>query len=156
MIASAVLPSLRAASTSTLRRGALASAAAAPRAFPAPSLRTFASTRSVLELKTRYTPEHEWVTLDTDTNVGTVGITDYAQKSLGDVVYVELPAEGSDVKSGEQIGAVESVKAASDIYSPITGSVTAVNERLADEANLLNKSPEQDGQCSRPDERRHS
>ncbi|CAO1631557.1 unnamed protein product [Jaminaea pallidilutea] len=98
-----------------------------------------------MDTTTRYTPEHEWVTLDTKTNIGTIGITNYAQKSLGDVVYVELPSEGSEVKQGEQIGAVESVKAASDIYSPVTGAVTRVNERLGDESSLLNKSAEDEG-----------
>ncbi|CAO1618007.1 unnamed protein product [Parajaminaea phylloscopi] len=139
-LARSALPALRLAAASRV---------AAPRVAAAPAglnaRRLFGSSIPRLEIKTRYTPEHEWVTLDTETNIGTVGITDYAQKSLGDVVYVELPSEGSDVKQGEQIGAVESVKAASDIYSPVAGTVAAVNDRLSDEANLLNKSPEKDG-----------
>lgn len=107
--------------------------------------RAFSASPLRMDTTTRYTPEHEWVTLDTKTNIGTIGITNYAQKSLGDVVYVELPSEGSEVKQGEQIGAVESVKAASDIYSPVTGAVTRVNERLGDESSLLNKSAEDEG-----------
>lgn len=77
----------------------------ATRAAYFPRLRNLSSTASCLALKTRYTPEHEWVTLDSDTNVGTVGITDYAQKSLGDVVFVELPTEGTNVtQGGEYVG----------------------------------------------------
>lgn len=89
------LPSIRLASSSCGR-------VALPRAAPALSStkRAFGSSVPRFEIKTRYTAEHEWVTLDTETNVGTVGITNYAQKSLGDVVYVELPSEGSDVKQG--------------------------------------------------------
>ncbi|PWN91817.1 glycine cleavage H-protein [Acaromyces ingoldii] len=105
----------------------------------------------------RFTAEHEWVKFDDASNIGTMGITDYAQKSLGDVVYVELPSEGSEVKQGEQIGAVESVKAASDIYSPVTGVIKEVNSKLSDEPGLLNKSPEDNGwlckiQLSKPAE----
>ncbi|RSH78395.1 uncharacterized protein EHS24_002120 [Apiotrichum porosum] len=96
-------------------------------------------------LSTRYTEEHEWVTFDPATKVGTIGITDYAQKALGDVVFVELPAEGTEVEAGESIGAVESVKAASDIYAPVSGTVEAINELLGDQPGLLNKSPTQDG-----------
>lgn len=73
--------------------------------YPSDIRRAFSSSVSRLEIKTRYTPEHEWVTLDTETNIGTVGITEYAQKSLGDVVYVELPSEGSEVKQGGEYAA---------------------------------------------------
>ncbi|CAO1616631.1 unnamed protein product [Sympodiomycopsis kandeliae] len=128
----------------TFRSAASASSLRALR-MPRVAARNFTSTRLAMEIKTRYTAEHEWVKLDTETNVGTVGITDYAQKSLGDVVYVELPSEETEVKQGEQIGAVESVKAASDIYSPVTGQVTSVNAELADQPGLLNKSPEEKG-----------
>lgn len=92
---STVLPPLRAIAPTTLRSCSLR---AAP--IPRAAFRPFSSSSLLREVKTRYTPEHEWVALDTDTNIGTVGITDYAQKSLGDVVYVELPSEGSDVKQG--------------------------------------------------------
>ncbi|PWN26695.1 hypothetical protein BDZ90DRAFT_253356 [Jaminaea rosea] len=129
----------------SLRRCAAPSPLMARSSLMALHARTLTTSMPRMEIKTRYTPEHEWVSLDTETNIGTVGITDYAQKSLGDVVYVELPSQGSEVKQGEQIGAVESVKAASDIYSPVAGTVTSVNDRLADEAGLLNKSPEKDG-----------
>ncbi|POW10076.1 hypothetical protein PSTT_06331, partial [Puccinia striiformis] len=93
----------------------------------------------------RYTKEHEWVTLDTETNIGTIGITDYAQNSLGDVVFVELPEVSATVATGELIGAVESVKAASDIFAPVSGTVTEVNTKLTDQAGLLNTSPEDEG-----------
>ncbi|KAI9497911.1 glycine cleavage system H protein, partial [Zychaea mexicana] len=91
----------------------------------------------------KYTDDHEWISIEGD--VGTIGITDYAQKALGDVVFVETPAVGDAVEKKDQIGAVESVKAASDIYTPITGEVVNVNEALADEPSLINTSPEEDG-----------
>jgi len=93
----------------------------------------------------RYTNDHEWVEFDTATGQGTVSITDYAQKSLGDVVFVELPTVGAEFAKGDLIGAVESVKAASDIYAPLSGKVLEVNQRLNDEPGLLNKSPEGEG-----------
>ncbi|GAA6047626.1 hypothetical protein JCM3770_001595 [Rhodotorula araucariae] len=94
---------------------------------------------------TRYTPEHEWVSFDDKTGLGTVGITEYAQKALGDVVFVELPASGAQVAMGEEIGAVESVKAASDIFAPVSGQVKEINGALEDQPDLLNKSAEADG-----------
>ncbi|EDR15016.1 uncharacterized protein LACBIDRAFT_300719 [Laccaria bicolor S238N-H82] len=93
----------------------------------------------------RYTIEHEAVTFDDSTGIGTVSITDHAQSSLGDVVFVELPALGTEVKQGDQIGAVESVKAASDIYAPVSGTIEEINETLSSEPGLLNKSPEDKG-----------
>ncbi|CAL1695421.1 unnamed protein product [Somion occarium] len=93
----------------------------------------------------RYTQDHEAVIFDDSTGVGVVSITDYAQSSLGDVVFVELPTVGTEVAQGDQIGAVESVKAASDIYAPISGSVEEVNGELNGQPGLLNKSPEGDG-----------
>lgn len=78
--------------------------------------------------KYRYTKEHEWLQVDGDT--GTVGITDYAQNSLGDIVFVELPKVGQQIEAGSTFGSVESVKAVSDLYAPVTGTVTAVNESL--------------------------
>ncbi|PWO01370.1 hypothetical protein FA09DRAFT_335982 [Tilletiopsis washingtonensis] len=121
-----------------------------PRAVPAlrvaPAARRTLLTSAVRRgVSTRYTAEHEWVRFDDASNVGTIGITDYAQNSLGDVVFVELPAEGSQVKMGEQIGSVESVKAASDIYSPVSGVVESVNTELGDQPGLLNKSPLENG-----------
>jgi glycine cleavage system H protein len=84
----------------------------------------------------RYTPDHEWLLPD-----GTVGITDYAQDALGDVVFVELPAVGRTVKSGEAFGVVESVKSVSDLFSPADGEVVAVNEALRDHPELVNQDP---------------
>ncbi|CAH0474851.1 unnamed protein product [Peronospora belbahrii] len=85
---------------------------------------------------TKYTPQHEYVTING--KEGTIGITDFAQNSLGDVVYVDLPSVGDKFKKGDAFGAVESVKAASDVYTPASGTVTAVNENLATEPNLVN------------------
>ena len=96
-------------------------------------------------IKTLYTAEHEWLKYNDETNEGVLGITDHAQNSLGDVVYLELPAVKLEVSKGDQIGSVESVKAASDIYSPVSGIVSEVNEKLNDEMTLVNKSPEHEG-----------
>jgi glycine cleavage system H protein len=93
---------------------------------------------------TRYTKTHEWVRLEQDGNV-TVGITDHAQDQMGDIVYVELPEVGKEVKTGAEVAVVESVKAASDIYVPVNGRVIAVNERLQDEPELVNSGAEGDG-----------
>ncbi|MGS2717365.1 glycine cleavage system protein GcvH [Eionea flava] len=92
----------------------------------------------------KYLPSHEWARVEEDGTV-TVGISDNAQSSLGDVVYVEAPEVGSDVSAGDQAGVVESVKAASDIYSPVSGQVIAVNEQLEDEPETVNSSPYDDG-----------
>ncbi|KAL5495174.1 GCV3 [Sanghuangporus weigelae] len=90
----------------------------------------------------RYTSDHEAIVFDDSTNIGTVSITNYAQESLGDVVFVELPSVGTTVATGDQIGAVESVKAASDIYSPVSGTIEEINQGLADQPGLINKSAE--------------
>jgi glycine cleavage system H protein len=87
----------------------------------------------------RYTKEHEWVRAEGDT--GTVGITDHAQRELGDIVYVDLPKVGATIEAGKSLGSVESVKAVSDIYSPVSGEVTAINESLADDPEKLNSDP---------------
>jgi glycine cleavage system H protein len=87
----------------------------------------------------RYTKEHEWVLVEGDT--GTMGITFHAQSELGDIVYVDLPAVGKAVEKGKTIGSVESVKAVSDIYSPVSGEVVAVNEELATAPEKLNEDP---------------
>lgn len=92
-----------------------------------------------------YTEEHESIVFDDKTGIGTLTITDHAQSNLGDVVFVELPAVGREVTKGESVGAVESVKAASDIYAPASGTVEEVNEALSEQPQLLNKSPEEDG-----------
>ena len=91
----------------------------------------------------RYTREHEWVRLDNGT--ATVGITDHAQDQLGDVVFVELPTVGAKLEAEGPFGAVESVKAVSDIYAPISGDVIAVNEALLDAPELINSDPHGEG-----------
>jgi glycine cleavage system H protein len=90
----------------------------------------------------RYTKEHEWVHAQGDT--ATVGITDHAQSELGDIVYVDVPKVGSKVEAGKSLGSVESVKAVSDIYSPISGEVVAVNDLLATAPEKLNTDPHGD------------
>jgi glycine cleavage system H protein len=84
----------------------------------------------------KYAKSHEWLLLDGDT--ATIGITDYAQSSLGDIVFVELPKLGQEIEAGSTFGSVESVKAVSDLYSPVTGSVTEVNEALNDAPDTIN------------------
>lgn len=84
----------------------------------------------------RYTREHEWI--EAAGKTGTIGITDYAQNSLGDIVYVDLPKIGSTVEAGKVFGSVESVKAVSDLYSPVTGRVTEVNQELATAPEKIN------------------
>jgi glycine cleavage system H protein len=90
-------------------------------------------------MTTRYTKDHEYVRVEGDT--GTVGITDYAQEQLGDVVYVELPAMGAAVEKGGQAAVVESVKAASEVYAPVSGEVTAVNGELEGAPGTVNEEP---------------
>jgi glycine cleavage system H protein len=86
-----------------------------------------------------YTKEHEWIRVDE--HIGTIGITDHAQKELGDIVYVELPKPGDHIAASESFGTVESVKAVSEIYSPISGEVTAVNTKLQNNPEMLNSDP---------------
>ena len=90
-----------------------------------------------------YTKEHEWVRIDGDT--AEIGITDYAQGELGDIVYVELPEEGSDVKHKEPFGTIEAVKAVSELFSPVTGTVSAVNSMIEEDAGIINRDPYGDG-----------
>ncbi|RYD49860.1 MAG: glycine cleavage system protein GcvH [Sphingomonadales bacterium] len=90
-----------------------------------------------------YTEDHEWVEVDGD--IGTVGISEYAQGQLGDIVFVETPDEGKDVTKGDDVAVVESVKAASDVYSPVSGTVLEGNAALADTPELVNEDPEGDG-----------
>lgn len=99
---------------------------------------------SEIRSELKYLPSHEWARVEEDGTV-TVGISDHAQESLGDVVYVETPEVGSNVSAGEEAGVVESVKAASDIYSPVSGEVIAVNESLEDTPEQVNSSPYDDG-----------
>jgi glycine cleavage system H protein len=87
----------------------------------------------------RYTKEHEWVGVEGDT--ATIGITDHAQHELGDIVYVDLPKVGAQLETGKTLGSVESVKAVSDVYAPVSGEVTEVNATLADAPEKLNEDP---------------
>jgi len=91
----------------------------------------------------QYTKSHEWVRTEGD--IATVGITDYAQEELGDIVYVELPEEGATFEAGDSFGTVESVKAVSDIYAPVGGEVVEVNEALNDSPEKINEDPYGDG-----------
>ncbi|MBT3071572.1 glycine cleavage system protein GcvH [Rhodomicrobium sp. Az07] len=88
----------------------------------------------------KYTEDHEYISVED--GVGTIGITDYAQGKLGDVTFVELPKKGEKVKQGQPIAVVESVKAASDIYSPASGEIVEINETLNDQPDLINREPE--------------
>lgn len=92
-----------------------------------------------LQADLKYTKEHEWVRVEG--NRAIIGITDYAQDSLGDIVFVELPSVGESVEAAETFGVVESVKTASDLYSPVSGKVVEVNEGLADAPELVNQEP---------------
>jgi glycine cleavage system H protein len=94
-------------------------------------------------MTTYYTSEHEWISVDGD--VGTVGITKFAAEKLGDVVFVELPDVGKSVKKEADMAVVESVKAASDVYSPVSGEVTAANAAIVDEPAKVNEDPEGGG-----------
>jgi len=99
---------------------------------------------SEIRKELKYLSSHEWARVEEDGTV-TVGITDHAQEALGDVVFVETPELGATVNVGEEAGVVESVKAASDIYSPVTGTVIAVNESLQDSPEIINESPYDEG-----------
>ena len=91
----------------------------------------------------RFSKEHEWIAVDGD--VGTVGITQFAQTQLGDIVFVEVPEAGRDVKAGGEAAVVESVKAASEVYSPVTGSIIVGNTALADTPETVNTDPQGEG-----------
>jgi len=94
-------------------------------------------------MTTFYTDEHEWISVKDGT--ATVGITDYAQAQLGDIVFVELPALGADVAKGGEAAVVESVKAASDVFAPVTGTVSEINPALEEDPALVNSAPETGG-----------
>jgi len=94
-------------------------------------------------MSVKYTEDHEWIKVDGD--IGTVGISPYAAKALGDVVYVELPEIGREVAKGDEAAVVESVKAASEVYAPVGGEVTEVNEKLEDAPETVNASADGDG-----------
>ena len=91
----------------------------------------------------KYSKDHEWIEVDGDNAI--IGITDHAQESLGDIVFVDLPEINKVVKAGDEVSIIESVKAASDIYSPIDGEIIAINQNLTDDAALINQSAEASG-----------
>lgn len=93
--------------------------------------------------ETKYTEDHEWIRIEGD--VGTVGITDFAQEQLGDIVFVELPETGTALGKGDQAGVVESVKAASEIYTPVAGEIIEANDTVADTPDKVNSDAESDG-----------
>ncbi len=97
----------------------------------------------MVPVELQYTKDHEWIRVDEST--GTIGITDHAQNELGDIVFVELPKAGDHVTAKESLGSVESVKAVSDIYAPVTGVVLAVNAALQDKPELINTDPYGEG-----------
>jgi len=103
----------------------------------------------------KYSKEHEWVRIEKNNVV--IGISDYAQENLGEIVYVELPDEGSDITVDEAFGVVESTKAVSDLYAPVTGTVVGINDTLLDSPELINEEPYDEGwmirvKISKPDE----
>ena len=121
------------------------STALSPSSFAAPALSVGFGQRAystVIE-GLKYASSHEWAKIDGD--VATVGITDHAQAELGDIVYVELPEVGSEMEATKSFGVVESVKAASDVYSPVSGTVVEVNEALNDTPGTVNESPFESG-----------
>jgi len=91
----------------------------------------------------KFSKDHEWIELNG--NIGTVGITNHAQESLGDIVFIELPKIGKNVIAGDEISVIESVKAASDIYTPVDGQISEINNNLSDDASLVNKDAESGG-----------
>lgn len=90
-----------------------------------------------------YSQSHEWI--EVEKNEGSVGISTHAQEELGEIVYVELPGVGVEVKRGDEVAVLESTKAASDIYSPVSGTIIAVNEKVKEDPSLLNSAPEKEG-----------
>ncbi|MCJ1274933.1 glycine cleavage system H-protein subunit [Puttea exsequens] len=109
--------------------------------------RAFTTSRALEEKK--YTTDHEWIELSSDGKTGTIGVSTYAAKNLGDVVFVEAPAPGLEVNAGDAIGAVESVKSASDIMSPVSGKIIEANDVLQEKPGTINKGPEAEGWIAR-------
>jgi len=98
-----------------------------------------------IPLDSKYAKSHEYVHFDEKEGVGMIGITDYAQKELGDVVFVELPQVGSQLDAADELGSIESVKAVSELFSPVSGEVVEINEALSDKPELVNTDPYGDG-----------
>lgn len=96
------------------------------------------------EKRMKYTDSHEWIILET-AELARIGVTNYAQKELGDIVYVELPSIGKKVNAGQEVVVLESTKAAADVYSPVSGEVVEINQALSSQPELINQSPEQNG-----------
>ncbi len=94
--------------------------------------------------ETRYTADHEWVRLEDDGTL-TIGITDHAQEALGDIVFIELPQTARDVAEGESCATVESTKAASDVYAPVAGKISEINEAIVEDPGLINRDPQGEG-----------
>ncbi|KAJ5682347.1 Glycine cleavage system H protein [Penicillium macrosclerotiorum] len=141
---SAVARSIRPFASRALAQKPLASACRAAPAFRFPrGTRSFS--QSPLAQVKKYTESHEWIELAEGSNTAKIGITEYAAKSLGDVVFVELPEVDLEVSAGEPVGAVESVKSASDVLSPVAGKVIRGNSILEDTAKTINASPEGEG-----------
>eukprot|EP00551_Chaetoceros_affinis_P017031 CAMPEP_0203697326 /NCGR_PEP_ID=MMETSP0091-20130426/8307_1 /ASSEMBLY_ACC=CAM_ASM_001089 /TAXON_ID=426623 /ORGANISM="Chaetoceros affinis, Strain CCMP159" /LENGTH=160 /DNA_ID=CAMNT_0050569289 /DNA_START=21 /DNA_END=503 /DNA_ORIENTATION=- len=120
----------------SIARSSLAQTLRAKVAVPASSVGT-------LRFSSHFTAAHEYA--KTDGKIATCGITDFAQAALGDIVFVDLPEVGDEFEKGDSFGSVESVKAASDVYAPVTGTVVEVNEALSDEPGIVNNSPEEEG-----------
>lgn len=93
----------------------------------------------------KFTESHEWIEVGSGSDIATVGVTDFAQKELGDIVYVELPEIGKEVKAGSEAAVLESTKAAADVYAPASGVIVDVNKRLSSASELVNKAPESEG-----------
>ncbi|KAG7004493.1 glycine cleavage system H [Physcia stellaris] len=121
--------------------------ARAPKPQQPQSARTFTTSQALTEKK--FTVDHEWIELSDDGKTGTIGITTYASRALGDVVYVELPTLDLSVSAGDTIGAVESVKSASDILTPVSGTIVAANDVLEEKPGVINKGPEGEGWVAR-------
>ncbi|KAF8523129.1 single hybrid motif-containing protein [Hysterangium stoloniferum] len=143
-----MFPRFRHASSSLLR---------APRISRTTLPSTIVQSFSRTVVTKHYTKEHELLSYDDTTSLGRLHITKHASKSLGDVVFVELPKVGQEIAQGDSIGAVESVKAASDIYAPVSGTVYEINEALADKPGIMSSDPESTGwlcgiKISKPDE----
>ncbi|RPA72770.1 glycine cleavage system H protein [Ascobolus immersus RN42] len=110
--------------------------------MPVMSKRAFSASAGRFEVIKKYTKDHEWVSYDTDSKIATIGITTYAASALGDVVYVELETPGTALTEGSSLGVVESVKSASDIYSPVSGEIVEANDALTDKPGLVNADAE--------------
>jgi len=105
------------------------------------SVQSLSTSSSLLEKY--FTPKHEWVNVEG--NIGTVGVSKHAADALGDIVYAQLPEPGDDIELGGEVGALESVKAASEVYSPVSGKITEKNEQVEDGPAIINQSPEEEG-----------